>query len=424
MREADRLSLLKDITRTIVILSKGKSSIDFEKIKELSDHTIKDVALYKSTDAVSLAILIYSIYKTVPAMSDEDFKDLIAELKFLEQHISAKNLRRYNQSLKVLFNLIRKSNSAFKTHINDVFHAAKLKKGVSLFDHGLSASRTAELMGLTKWELLEYMSKTTNFDKHHEKVKANERYLQAEMVFSKKNRKKVLFFDAGPIITLAMSRLLWILEPLKIKFGGKFYITPAVRTELIERPLKIKRFEFEALQVLKLIRDGVLEIYPELPYEKTQELTKLSNKTYKVDKKWIEIIQAGEMETVIASMTKSKSSIVMDERTMRLLLEDSDSLKSLLERRSRKPATINEKNVKDFNQKVGKINIIRSIELVSLAFKFGFLDQFLPKLPNAWDVLLDSVLWNVKYNGCAVTEHEVLELKEFLLKNYSPKFKK
>ena len=57
-------------------------------------------------------------------------------------------------------------------------------------------------------------------------------------------KSKILFFDAGPIITLVMSRLIGILPDLKKKMNGKFYITPAVHKELIERPLMIKRFEF------------------------------------------------------------------------------------------------------------------------------------------------------------------------------------
>ena len=72
---------------------------------------------------------------------------------------------------------------------------------------------------------------------------------------------KILFFDAGPIITLIMSRLSWILPELKKQFNGKFYMTPAVHYELIERPLTMKRFKFEALQVSKLVHEGVFEVY-------------------------------------------------------------------------------------------------------------------------------------------------------------------
>ena len=86
--------------------------------------------------------------------------------------------------------------------------------------------------------------------------------------------QRVLFFDTGPIITLVMSRLVWILPELKKQFGGKFYITPAVKRELVTRPMDIKRYEFEALEALKLIKEGVLETYDKVP-EKEEQVKKL-----------------------------------------------------------------------------------------------------------------------------------------------------
>ena len=197
MKEVMRKSLLKDVGRAIIILEKGKGkdNPDLEKLKELSDHTIKDVALFKNLDAVSLAVLIYSIYKTLPCMSDENIKDLIAELKFSQKHLSAKNLSMYNQSVKVLFSIIKRCNSEIKTHIGDVFHAAKIKKGVTLLEHGLSSSRAAELMGISKWELLEYIGKTNTLDQHHEKVSVIKRFELAENIFTSNDQNKILFFD-------------------------------------------------------------------------------------------------------------------------------------------------------------------------------------------------------------------------------------
>ena len=44
---------------------------------------------------------------------------------------------------------------------------------------------------------------------------------------------KILFFDAGPVITLIMSRLSWILPELKKQFKGKFYLTPSLHLLLL-----------------------------------------------------------------------------------------------------------------------------------------------------------------------------------------------
>ena len=53
---------------------------------------------------------------------------------------------------------------------------------------------------------------------------------------------KSLVFDAGPIISLTMNNLLWLLDPLKVNFKGEFYIPMAVKGELVDRPLTTKKF--------------------------------------------------------------------------------------------------------------------------------------------------------------------------------------
>lgn len=227
---------------------------------------------------------------------------------------------------------------------------------------------------------------------------------------------KALFFDTGPIITLVMSRLVWILPELKKKFGGKFYITPAVKRELVTRPMDIKRFEFEALQALKLIKDGVLEVYEDVPQKEVERLHTIANSSFKIDGKNMEIIQSGEIESVVCALKAGAEAMVMDERTMRLFIENSTEMKALLERRFQKPITVEKDNMKNFSKELGSIKIIRSVELVGVAYKMKLLDSYLPEQKNGREILLEAVLWAAKFNGAAVTEQEVEEIKDYLLK--------
>lgn len=226
---------------------------------------------------------------------------------------------------------------------------------------------------------------------------------------------KVLFFDAGPIISLVMSRLVWILPELKRHFGGKFYITPAVRRELVERPLSIKRFEFEALQVEKLINEGVLELYPDVPKKTASQLVNLANNAFSANNHNIDVIQSGELESAACVLDLNAEGLVMDERTLRLLIENGTELKSLLERRFNSDIIADQASIKQFMQLTKKIKIIRSVELVATAFKLGILDAYIPHQPDGKEVLLDSVLWAVKYNGCAVMDEEIEQIKKYVL---------
>ncbi|MDO8656046.1 MAG: hypothetical protein Q7K45_02305 [Nanoarchaeota archaeon] len=226
---------------------------------------------------------------------------------------------------------------------------------------------------------------------------------------------KILFFDAGPIISLVMSRVAWILPELKKKFGGKFYITPAVQKELVERPLSVKRYEFEALQVMKFIREGVLEVYTNVPQKKVQELQLLANTSFSIAGKSMDIIQSGEMESV-ASALQLKAAVVMDERTLRLFIENSLELQGILEYRFSSKIQADKIKIKQFSASLQGIPIIRSTELVGIAYKLGLLDGFIPPGKGGKDTLLDAVLWATKYNGCAITEQEIEEIKNYLLK--------
>ncbi|MDP3698946.1 MAG: hypothetical protein Q8R47_05140 [Nanoarchaeota archaeon] len=227
---------------------------------------------------------------------------------------------------------------------------------------------------------------------------------------------KALFFDTGPIITLVMSRLVWILPELKKKYGGKFYITPSVKRELVTRPMDIKRFQFEALQALKLIKDGVLEVYENVPQKEVSRLHALANSSFKIGDQNMEVVQSGEIESVVCALQAGAEAMVMDERTMRLFIENNKEMKALLERRFQKAVSVDTENMKQFSQELGEIQIIRSIELVSVAYKMKLLDSYLPVQKNGREVLLEAVLWAAKYNGAAVTEHEIEEIKDYLLR--------
>ncbi len=226
---------------------------------------------------------------------------------------------------------------------------------------------------------------------------------------------KIIFFDAGPVISLVMSRLVWILPELKKKYGGKFYITPAVRLELVERPLNVHRFQFEALQVMKLINDGVLEVYEKVPKEKALELKEMANSSFSIEGRNMDILQSGEVESVAAAWESGAEAVVMDERTLRLFIENSAEMEKLLERRFRKNVVSDGRMMRNFSERLKGITIIRSVELVSVAYKLGLLDGYVPRQKGGRELLVESILWAEKYNGCAVTEQEIEEMKKELL---------
>jgi hypothetical protein len=219
---------------------------------------------------------------------------------------------------------------------------------------------------------------------------------------------KTLIFDSGPIISLTTSNLLWTIEELKKKFNGSFAITLGVKHELVDRPLETLRFKFEALQVQSLIEKNVLSVIKdEAVTKKAQELSNLANSILSAHGQNIKIVQIGEMETLAAAILFKADAIIVDERITRTLLENPQGLQLLMEKRLHMQLKTNEKALHEFEESTRHITVLRSIELVTIAYELGLLDKFVVNIPNARRELLESTLWGVKLNGCSVTDDEI-----------------
>jgi len=79
-----------------------------------------------------------------------------------------------------------------------------------------------------------------------------------------------IVFDTGPIISIATNNLLWVLEELKKRYDGEFYITSAVKKEVMDKPLRSKMFKLEALQIMFYISKGVIKILEEVMILRTR----------------------------------------------------------------------------------------------------------------------------------------------------------
>lgn len=228
--------------------------------------------------------------------------------------------------------------------------------------------------------------------------------------------KKIIIFDAGPIISLTLNNLLWILEPMNKKLKGNFYVPIAVKKEIIDKPLKTRKFKFEALQVMPLISNGTLNLIEnDFIISKTKYLVDLANRCFKAKGNWIQIIQEGEMETVATALYFKSETIVVDERITRMLIEDPKGIKHLLERRLHTKISVDNNNLKTFYEIVKNLKVIRSIELVTIAYELGILDKYMDNkqklmIKDAEKLLLEGILWAVKLNGCSVSETEINDI--------------
>ncbi|MBU0958957.1 MAG: hypothetical protein KKB31_03350 [Nanoarchaeota archaeon] len=222
--------------------------------------------------------------------------------------------------------------------------------------------------------------------------------------------EKVIIFDASTIISLAMNGLYEEISLLKSIFKGRFIITKEVKYEIIDRPLTIKKFELEALKLQKLLQDGVFELPSSLGVsdsevsKEAQSILDLANKTFYGDGREMRIVDLGETSCLALSKIlngKGISSVLaVDERTMRMLVEKPDNLDKLLSKKLNTKIKAN----RDYFKYFKGFNFIRSSELVYVLYKKG-----LTKLKGP--MVLDALLYAVKFKGCSISGDEIREIK-------------
>lgn len=227
-----------------------------------------------------------------------------------------------------------------------------------------------------------------------------------------------MIFDSGPVISLTLNNILWLLESMNDRFKGDFLITREVYNELIERPLSTKKFKFEALQILPLITKGILKLVdePEID-QKTKEILDLANSCFIARDKNLSIVHRGEAQAIACALVKGADTIVIDERTTRVLIESPGSLENHLRHKLHTHVHLHNDNMDRLRKEIGHLKVVRSFDLAIIAFEMGLLNMYALKelestVPDIRKAVLEGVLWGLKLNGCSVKKEEIYQVLE------------
>ena len=158
-----------DILKAVVAILKEKEEKDIIELKEVSNHTLHDASIYQDIDSVEIAVLVYSVYKLLDRrveISSSDYKKILDGFVQMLDGISRNNFKRYNLHMQKVFRVIEKIDKQVKMYFEEVIDKARITKGSKIFEHGLSAKRAADIMGVTEWELLKHIGRTQIFDKY------------------------------------------------------------------------------------------------------------------------------------------------------------------------------------------------------------------------------------------------------------------
>ncbi len=220
---------------------------------------------------------------------------------------------------------------------------------------------------------------------------------------------KTIVFDSSSLISLSLNDLSWVLHPLREAWGGQFVIPAAVEYEIVRRPLASHKFKWEAIMMQNAIRKGVLVVHEEV---RVENVVQLMNTVFSAQGKAITIVQRAEVEAVVVAMKLHADALVIDERTMRLLIENPERLHHILEGKLHTKIAMDKQKLRTLQEFVKGLRIIRSTELMLVALEKGILYEYM-ETSRRKDVA-DAILWGLRLRGCAISTEEILELTQII----------
>ncbi|MBI1935453.1 hypothetical protein HYS31_03350 [Candidatus Woesearchaeota archaeon] len=178
----------KDILAVFIGIAeilKSREDSDTAQIKELSNHTIHNASIFQDEDSISAAILIYSLSKIMERdQKGLDYRKLSGMLNSCISSLKKDDDSGFRKSVKSIFSFIRTTDSRLKMFVHEVINQARIKKGCKLCQHGISVARASEVLGISRWELMNYLGKTTSIDRFREPISISSRLKSVRGMFS------------------------------------------------------------------------------------------------------------------------------------------------------------------------------------------------------------------------------------------------
>lgn len=171
---------MEEVGHVIDVLTRAKHALqdeDAAQLRTLSDTTIHSASVYQHTDYILVAVIIYSLSKIIERKDKlriKNWQQFVREINSLLE-LAASSLQRGKQKQFIKFlqkakYCIENASSDLRPMIEEVLRKASINKASKIYEHGLSLAKTTKLLGVTPWELSEYIGEKENPHMHLNKT--------------------------------------------------------------------------------------------------------------------------------------------------------------------------------------------------------------------------------------------------------------
>ena len=162
--------MVQEIENVIDILEKAKKAIkdqDIVQIKDLSNRTVHSSSIDQDPDNINIAVILYALSKILERTR---YREMTGWSKFEKTYtdsldnaliaLKKKDIDVYRDQIGRIKDSVEKLSGHLKAYIEEIFRKAKINKASRIYEHGISMGATATILGITQWELNQYVGQT------------------------------------------------------------------------------------------------------------------------------------------------------------------------------------------------------------------------------------------------------------------------
>jgi hypothetical protein len=136
-------------------------------LKDLSNRTVHSASIYQDADSITIAVIVYALYKLYARPDYVKYKDWPLFEKTVNSNfdkaindLKKDDVEAFQSDILAIRRIVSKLSGNFKRYVEQVFRKALISKASRIYEHGVSMEQTASLLGITLFELAQYSGST------------------------------------------------------------------------------------------------------------------------------------------------------------------------------------------------------------------------------------------------------------------------
>lgn len=162
----------EECSHIVEVLRQAKQAVranDVVKLKDLSNQTVHLSCSHQDSASITIAVVIYALSKLIERGDHLKIKKwnsvvdkLNASFDAAIKNMESSAFEKYEKEILRVRQILAEASGDLKPYIQDVLKKAEINKGSRIYEHGISLEQTANLLGVSIWELSDYVGQKTS----------------------------------------------------------------------------------------------------------------------------------------------------------------------------------------------------------------------------------------------------------------------